>query len=153
MFFSIFFYVCVAVSSIGDISLTLTLVIIFSSLINTSNNLMIAMPPLFHIMWWLCLQALVFIGTCLNFVALTPFEYMILATITANCVVLALEQHLPGEDKTPMAKRLVSTRHLSTISVYSKKREIYFRAIWIMRNSLVCRCDIDWLIDCSCWCK
>uniref|UniRef100_A0AAV2JUU4 Ion transport domain-containing protein n=1 Tax=Knipowitschia caucasica TaxID=637954 RepID=A0AAV2JUU4_KNICA len=31
---------------------------------------------------------------------------MILATITANCVVLALEQHLPGEDKTPMAKRL-----------------------------------------------
>lgn len=37
----------------------------------------------------------------------TPFEYMILATIIANCVVLALEQHLPGEDKTPMAKRLV----------------------------------------------
>ena len=45
----------------------------------------------------------------LNFVAFTPFEYMILATITANCVVLALEQHLPGEDKTPMAKRLVRT--------------------------------------------
>nr|XP_033506112.1 voltage-dependent R-type calcium channel subunit alpha-1E isoform X5 [Epinephelus lanceolatus] len=38
-----------------------------------------------------------------------PFEYMILATITANCVVLALEQHLPGEDKTPMAKRLEKT--------------------------------------------
>ncbi|XP_026230933.1 voltage-dependent R-type calcium channel subunit alpha-1E-like isoform X3 [Anabas testudineus] len=38
-----------------------------------------------------------------------PFEYMILATITANCVVLALEQHLPGEDKTPMAKRLEIT--------------------------------------------
>uniref|UniRef100_A0A3Q0SNZ3 Calcium voltage-gated channel subunit alpha1 E n=1 Tax=Amphilophus citrinellus TaxID=61819 RepID=A0A3Q0SNZ3_AMPCI len=35
--------------------------------------------------------------------------YMILATITANCVVLALEQHLPGEDKTPMAKRLEKT--------------------------------------------
>uniref|UniRef100_A0A3P8VPZ1 Calcium voltage-gated channel subunit alpha1 E n=2 Tax=Cynoglossus semilaevis TaxID=244447 RepID=A0A3P8VPZ1_CYNSE len=35
---------------------------------------------------------------------------MILATITANCVVLALEQHLPGEDKTPMAKRLVRTQ-------------------------------------------
>uniref|UniRef100_A0A672ID19 Calcium channel, voltage-dependent, R type, alpha 1E subunit b n=1 Tax=Salarias fasciatus TaxID=181472 RepID=A0A672ID19_SALFA len=41
--------------------------------------------------------------------AFTPFEYMILATITANCVVLALEQHLPGEDKTPMAKRLEKT--------------------------------------------
>ncbi|KAJ8383336.1 hypothetical protein AAFF_G00221960 [Aldrovandia affinis] len=39
----------------------------------------------------------------------TPFEYMILATIIANCVVLALEQHLPGEDKTPMAKRLEKT--------------------------------------------
>ncbi|XP_053485633.1 voltage-dependent R-type calcium channel subunit alpha-1E [Ictalurus furcatus] len=38
-----------------------------------------------------------------------PFEYMILATIIANCVVLALEQHLPGEDKTPMAKRLEKT--------------------------------------------
>lgn len=50
----------------------------------------------------------------LNFVAFTPFEYMILATITANCVVLALEQHLPGEDKTPMAKRLVRTRSLFT---------------------------------------
>uniref|UniRef100_A0A7N5ZXR2 Voltage-dependent calcium channel alpha-1 subunit IQ domain-containing protein n=1 Tax=Anabas testudineus TaxID=64144 RepID=A0A7N5ZXR2_ANATE len=36
-------------------------------------------------------------------------SYMILATITANCVVLALEQHLPGEDKTPMAKRLEIT--------------------------------------------
>uniref|UniRef100_A0A3B5ALJ0 Voltage-dependent calcium channel type A subunit alpha-1 n=1 Tax=Stegastes partitus TaxID=144197 RepID=A0A3B5ALJ0_9TELE len=35
--------------------------------------------------------------------------YMILATITANCIVLALEQHLPGEDKTPMAKRLEKT--------------------------------------------
>uniref|UniRef100_A0AAQ5YUP6 Voltage-dependent calcium channel alpha-1 subunit IQ domain-containing protein n=1 Tax=Amphiprion ocellaris TaxID=80972 RepID=A0AAQ5YUP6_AMPOC len=45
----------------------------------------------------------------LNVAAFTPFEYMILATITANCVVLALEQHLPGEDKTPMAKRLEKT--------------------------------------------
>uniref|UniRef100_A0A669B273 Calcium voltage-gated channel subunit alpha1 E n=1 Tax=Oreochromis niloticus TaxID=8128 RepID=A0A669B273_ORENI len=39
----------------------------------------------------------------------TPFEYMILATIIANCIVLALEQHLPGEDKTPMSKRLEKT--------------------------------------------
>ncbi|KAL2097786.1 hypothetical protein ACEWY4_006993 [Coilia grayii] len=34
---------------------------------------------------------------------------MILTTIIANCIVLALEQHLPGEDKTPMAKRLEKT--------------------------------------------
>ncbi|KAG3280170.1 hypothetical protein H1C71_007192, partial [Ictidomys tridecemlineatus] len=38
-----------------------------------------------------------------------PFEYMILATIIANCIVLALEQHLPDDDKTPMSERLVST--------------------------------------------
>uniref|UniRef100_A0A9J7YY60 Voltage-dependent calcium channel alpha-1 subunit IQ domain-containing protein n=1 Tax=Cyprinus carpio carpio TaxID=630221 RepID=A0A9J7YY60_CYPCA len=35
--------------------------------------------------------------------------YMILATIIANCIVLSLEQHLPGEDKTPMSKRLEKT--------------------------------------------
>lgn len=44
--------------------------------------------------------------------ALTPFEYMILATIIANCIVLALEQHLPALDKTPMSERLVSSHML-----------------------------------------
>ncbi|XP_077309233.1 voltage-dependent R-type calcium channel subunit alpha-1E isoform X1 [Lithobates pipiens] len=34
---------------------------------------------------------------------------MILATIIANCIVLALEQHLPGDDKTPMSRRLEKT--------------------------------------------
>uniref|UniRef100_A0A4W3GQH1 Voltage-dependent R-type calcium channel subunit alpha n=1 Tax=Callorhinchus milii TaxID=7868 RepID=A0A4W3GQH1_CALMI len=34
---------------------------------------------------------------------------MILATIIANCIVLALEQHLPKGDKTPMATRLEDT--------------------------------------------
>ncbi|XP_076836896.1 voltage-dependent N-type calcium channel subunit alpha-1B [Brachyhypopomus gauderio] len=38
-----------------------------------------------------------------------PFEYMILATIIANCIVLALEQHLPVGDKTPMSERLDDT--------------------------------------------
>ncbi|XP_051278200.1 calcium channel, voltage-dependent, N type, alpha 1B subunit, a isoform X1 [Dicentrarchus labrax] len=37
------------------------------------------------------------------------FEYMILATIIANCIVLALEQHLPALDKTPMSERLDDT--------------------------------------------
>lgn len=37
---------------------------------------------------------------------------MILATIIANCIVLALEQHLPDGDKTPMSERLVSCIHL-----------------------------------------
>lgn len=35
---------------------------------------------------------------------------MILATIIANCIVLALEQHLPDGDKTPLSERLVSSR-------------------------------------------
>uniref|UniRef100_A0A671YU90 Voltage-dependent N-type calcium channel subunit alpha n=1 Tax=Sparus aurata TaxID=8175 RepID=A0A671YU90_SPAAU len=35
--------------------------------------------------------------------------YMILATIIANCIVLALEQHLPSGDKTPMSERLDDT--------------------------------------------
>ncbi|KAI2666225.1 putative voltage-dependent N-type calcium channel subunit alpha-1B [Labeo rohita] len=34
---------------------------------------------------------------------------MILATIIANCIVLALEQHLPDGDKTPMSERLEDT--------------------------------------------
>ncbi|CAL8384837.1 unnamed protein product, partial [Gadus morhua 'NCC'] len=34
---------------------------------------------------------------------------MILSTIIANCIVLALEQHLPVNDKTPMSERLDHT--------------------------------------------
>ncbi|CAN0379712.1 unnamed protein product [Lampetra planeri] len=34
---------------------------------------------------------------------------MILTTIIANCIVLALEQHLPDEDKTPLSKKLEET--------------------------------------------
>ena len=37
----------------------------------------------------------------------TPFEYAVLLTIIANCIVLALEEHLPGGDKTPLARKLV----------------------------------------------
>lgn len=46
----------------------------------------------------------------------TPFEYMILATIIANCIVLALEQHLPEDDKTPMSRRLVGASLLIFLS-------------------------------------
>ena len=34
---------------------------------------------------------------------------MVLLTIIANCIVLALEEHLPHQDKTPLALQLVST--------------------------------------------
>lgn len=33
---------------------------------------------------------------------------MVLLTIIANCIVLALEEHLPKDDKTPLAVQLVS---------------------------------------------
>lgn len=54
---------------------------------------------------------------CILFVAVsldcsfTPFEWMILTTIIANCIVLALEQHLPDGDKTPLSERLVTRTH------------------------------------------
>ncbi|XP_036367714.1 voltage-dependent calcium channel type A subunit alpha-1 isoform X2 [Octopus sinensis] len=38
-----------------------------------------------------------------------PFEYMVLLTIIANCIVLALEEHLPNNDKTPLAVQLEAT--------------------------------------------
>uniref|UniRef100_A0A4W6ENS3 Voltage-dependent P/Q-type calcium channel subunit alpha-1A n=1 Tax=Lates calcarifer TaxID=8187 RepID=A0A4W6ENS3_LATCA len=38
-----------------------------------------------------------------------PGSWMILATIIANCIVLALEQHLPDGDKTPLSERLDDT--------------------------------------------
>ena len=37
-----------------------------------------------------------------------PFEYIVLATITANCIVLAMESHLPNGDRTVLAQKLVS---------------------------------------------
>ena len=41
------------------------------------------------------------------------FEYAVLVTITANCVVLALEEHLPGGDRTPLAQKLVSSHPIA----------------------------------------
>uniref|UniRef100_A0A8C8SNZ9 Voltage-dependent N-type calcium channel subunit alpha n=1 Tax=Pelusios castaneus TaxID=367368 RepID=A0A8C8SNZ9_9SAUR len=38
-----------------------------------------------------------------------PYPFGARATIIANCIVLALEQHLPEDDKTPMSERLDDT--------------------------------------------
>ena len=35
-----------------------------------------------------------------------PFEYTVLLTIIANCIVLALEEHLPNGDRTILAQKL-----------------------------------------------
>lgn len=40
------------------------------------------------------------------------FEWTVLATIIANCVALAMEAHLPNNDKTELAVQIVSRRHL-----------------------------------------
>ncbi|XP_063223249.1 voltage-dependent calcium channel type A subunit alpha-1 [Bacillus rossius redtenbacheri] len=52
-----------------------------------------------------------------------PFEYAVLLTIIANCVVLALEEHLPCKDKTILAQKL-------------EKTEIYFLGIFCIEASL-----------------
>ncbi|XP_076228268.1 calcium voltage-gated channel subunit cacophony isoform X3 [Nomia melanderi] len=52
-----------------------------------------------------------------------PFEYAVLLTIIANCVVLALEEHLPKQDKTILAQKLEAT-------------EIYFLGIFCVEASL-----------------
>ncbi|KAF2879670.1 hypothetical protein ILUMI_26498, partial [Ignelater luminosus] len=54
---------------------------------------------------------------------LTPFEYAVLLTIIANCVVLALEEHLPNQDKTMLALKL-------------DKTEEYFLGIFCVEASL-----------------
>ncbi|KAJ2946609.1 hypothetical protein O0L34_g12668 [Tuta absoluta] len=52
-----------------------------------------------------------------------PFEYAVLLTIIANCVVLALEEHLPNGDKTILAHNL-------------EKTEAYFLGIFCVEASL-----------------
>nr|AAO83841.1 voltage-dependent non-L-type calcium channel alpha-1 subunit isoform A [Lymnaea stagnalis] len=52
-----------------------------------------------------------------------PFEYMVLLTIIANCIVLALEEHLPSQDKTPLALQLDDT-------------EVYFLGIFCVEAFL-----------------
>lgn len=35
-----------------------------------------------------------------------PFEYTVLVTIISTCVVMAMEEHLPDGDRTPLAMQL-----------------------------------------------
>lgn len=42
---------------------------------------------------------------------------MVLLTIIANCIVLALEEHLPKDDKTPLAVQLVSNMGFFIIKI------------------------------------
>ena len=42
------------------------------------------------------------------FVRWIAFEWLIILTIIANCVVMAMDAHLPNGDKTILARQLVS---------------------------------------------
>lgn len=48
-----------------------------------------------------------------------PFEYAVLLTIIANCIVLALEEHLPEGDKTVLAQKLVSSSPMSVCIMHA----------------------------------
>ena len=52
-----------------------------------------------------------------------PFEWTVLVTIIASCVVMALEEHLPNGDKTELALQLQAT-------------EAYFLAIFCVEMCL-----------------
>lgn len=48
-----------------------------------------------------------------KFIEWPPFEWTILATILTTTVVLALEEHLPNNDKAALAMKLVSNMNKS----------------------------------------
>ena len=50
------------------------------------------------------------VAHCHPLIRCKPFEYIVLATITANCIVLAMESHLPNGDRTVLAQKLVSVK-------------------------------------------
>uniref|UniRef100_A0A182W0Z1 Voltage-dependent calcium channel type A subunit alpha-1 n=1 Tax=Anopheles minimus TaxID=112268 RepID=A0A182W0Z1_9DIPT len=78
-----------------------------------------------------------------------PFEYAVLLTIIANCVVLALEEHLPRGDKTVLAQKLELTESyflcIFTIEAALKivalglvlHADSYLRNIWNMMDFFV----------------
>ena len=45
----------------------------------------------------------------ISFLEWPPFEYTVLLTIIANCIVLAWEEHLPNGDRTVTAQKLEAT--------------------------------------------
>ncbi|XP_065091466.1 voltage-dependent calcium channel type A subunit alpha-1-like isoform X6 [Ochlerotatus camptorhynchus] len=78
-----------------------------------------------------------------------PFEYAVLLTIIANCVVLALEEHLPHGDKTVLAQKLELTESyflcIFTVEAALKivalglvlHTDSYLRNIWNMMDFFV----------------
>ncbi|XP_060853575.1 voltage-dependent calcium channel type A subunit alpha-1 isoform X4 [Rhopalosiphum padi] len=63
-----------------------------------------------------------------------PFEYAVLLTIIANCVVLALEEHLPRGDKTVLAKTLEATE-LVFLAIFCVEATLKILALGFLLHS------------------
>ncbi|CAH8533892.1 unnamed protein product [Schistosoma rodhaini] len=78
-----------------------------------------------------------------------PFEYMVLSTILANCIVLAMEMHLPSNDKTALSEKLEQTETyfliifcvealLKIVALgFAFHRKAYLRNIWNIMDFIV----------------
>lgn len=65
-----------------------------------------------------------------------PFEYTVLCTITANCLVMALEDHLPGGDRTVLAQELDATEpYFLTIFCFEATCKILAMGLILHKNS------------------
>lgn len=65
-----------------------------------------------------------------------PFEYTVLVTIIANCLVMALEEHLPNGDRTPLAVRLEATEpYFLTIFCFEASCKIIALGLILHPNS------------------
>ena len=62
---------------------------------------------LFSVIFQNCIHGLFL--TLLYLIEWPPFEYTVLLTIIANCIVLAWEEHLPNGDRTITAQKLEKT--------------------------------------------
>ncbi|CAH8533900.1 unnamed protein product [Schistosoma rodhaini] len=76
-------------------------------------------------------------------------EYMVLSTILANCIVLAMEMHLPSNDKTALSEKLEQTETyfliifcvealLKIVALgFAFHRKAYLRNIWNIMDFIV----------------
>ncbi|XP_065213855.1 voltage-dependent calcium channel type A subunit alpha-1 [Planococcus citri] len=78
-----------------------------------------------------------------------PFEYAVLLTIIANCIVLALEEHLPKNDRTTLSQTLEKTENFflaifcveAVVKIlalgFVLHRGAYLRNVWNMMDFIV----------------
>ena len=80
-----------------------------------------------------------------------PFEYFILLTIIGNCVVLAMEQHLPKNDKKPLAEKLVSQNFIASRFYPANCRSISSLILWVFSASSVYWRSLHSVSYCTKW--